>query len=73
LSGDDVRQFFEDLGLVILWSAVAVAVAMLVFEVLNRRYNLMHEIFEENSVAAGVFGGAFVFGIFYAIAQIVVS
>ncbi len=73
MSGDDLRDFFQDLGIILLWSTVAVAVALLVFEVLNRRYNLMHEIFEENSVAAGVLGGSFVLGIFYTVAQIVVS
>ncbi len=73
MSGDDIRQFFEDLGIILLWSTVAVAVALVVFEVLDRRYHLMREIFEENSVAAGVLGGAFVIGIFYTIAQILVS
>lgn len=73
MSGDDVRDFFKALWAIVLYSTVAVAVAMLVFEVLNRRYQLMREIFEENSVAAGVLGGSFVLGIFYTIAQIVVS
>jgi uncharacterized membrane protein YjfL (UPF0719 family) len=73
MSGDDVEQFFRNLGSILLYSFVAVIVAMLVFEVLNRRYQLMREIFEENSVAAGVFGASFVLGIFYTIAQIVVS
>lgn len=73
MDGEDVKQFFRNVASILLYTSVAVAVAMIVFEVLNRRFHLMREIFEENSVAAGVFGGAFVLGIFYTIAQIVVS
>lgn len=70
---DDVAQFFRNVASIALYTVVAVVVALVVFEVLNRRFHLMREIFEENSVAAGVFGGAFVLGIFYTVAQIVVS
>jgi uncharacterized membrane protein YjfL (UPF0719 family) len=70
---DDVAQFFRNVGSIALYTFVAVVVALVVFEVLNKRFHLMREIFEENSVAAGVFGGAFVLGIFYTVAQIVVS
>ena len=73
MDSEDVKHFFRNVGSIALYTGVAVAVAMLVFEVLNKRFQLMREIFEENSVAAGVFGGAFVLGIFYTIAQIVVS
>ena len=73
MSGDDVREFFQHLGAVAVYTAVSVAIVLIVFEVLNRRYNLMHEVFEENSVAAGVFAGSFVLGIFYAVTQIVLS
>jgi uncharacterized membrane protein YjfL (UPF0719 family) len=73
MSGDDVVQFFRNLGTIVLYSAVAVIVALIVFEVLNRRYQLMREIFEENSVAAGVLAGSFVLGIFYAVARIIVG
>lgn len=70
---DDVKTFFRDVGMVLLWTGVAVAVALAVFEILNRRFELVREIFEENSVAAGVLAGSFVLGIFYAITQIVTS
>lgn len=70
---DDVAKFFRNVGSIALYTFVAVVVALVVFEVLNKRFHLMREIFEENSVAAGVFGGAFVLGIFYTVAQIVVS
>ena len=73
MSGDDVREFFEHLGAVALYTAVSVVIVLIVFEVLNRRYNLMHEVFEENSAAAGIFAGSFVLGIFYAFTQIMLS
>ena len=73
MSSDDVEQFLRDVGSIVLYSIVAVVVAMLVLEVLNRRFQLMREIFDENSVAAGVFGAAFVLGVFYTVAQIVVG
>ena len=73
MSGDDVREFFKNVGEILLYTAVAIAVAVLAFELLSRRYDLIREIREENSVAAGVLGGAFVLGIFYTVAQIVVS
>lgn len=73
MSGDDVRGFFENVGQIILYSAVAVALALIVFEIAGRRYDLIREIREENNVAAGVLGGSFVLGIFYTVAQIVVA
>lgn len=71
MSGDDVREFFQDLGIVLLWSFISVAITVLVFEALNRRYQLVREIFEENSVAAAVLAGSFVLGLFYTISNIV--
>lgn len=73
MSGDDVRDFLEDVVQIVLYSAVAVALAFAVFEIASRRYDLIREIREENNVAAGVLGGAFVLGIFYTVAQVVVT
>jgi uncharacterized membrane protein YjfL (UPF0719 family) len=73
MSGDDVREFFENVLQIVLYSAVAVALALVVFEIASRRYDLVREIQEENNIAAGVLGGAFVLGIFYTVATIVVS
>ena len=73
MSGDDVRDFFENVLQIILYSAVAVGLALVVFEIASRRYDLVREIQEENNIAAGVLGGAFVLGIFYTVATIVVS
>ena len=66
-------KFLSALGGTVLWSAVAVVIAFVVFEILDRRYHLVKEIFEENSTAAAILAGSFVLGIFYAVAQIVTS
>jgi uncharacterized membrane protein YjfL (UPF0719 family) len=73
MSGDDVRDFFENVVQIVLYSIVAVTLAFVVFEIASRRFDLVREIQEENNVAAGVLGGAFVLGIFYTVAQIVVG
>jgi hypothetical protein len=69
---DEVVRFFESLGTTILWSLVAIAIVAVVFEILEKRYRLIDEIFKENSVAAAILAGSFVIGIFYTVAQIVV-
>jgi uncharacterized membrane protein YjfL (UPF0719 family) len=72
MSSEDVVRFFQALGSTVLWSVVAIVLVAVVFEVLDLRYKLMKEIFEENSVAAAVLAGSFVIGIFYTVAQIVI-
>jgi len=69
---DEVVRFFQALGSTILWSVVAIILAALVFEILEKRYRLMDEIFKENSTAAAIFAGSIVLGIFYTVAQIVI-
>jgi uncharacterized membrane protein YjfL (UPF0719 family) len=69
---DEVVRFFQALGSTILWSVVAIVIAAVVFELLEKRYHLMDEIFKENSTAAGIFAGSIVLGIFYTVAQIVI-
>jgi uncharacterized membrane protein YjfL (UPF0719 family) len=68
----DIQRFLVGLGNTILWSLVAIILVIVVFEILNRKYNLMNEIFEENSSAAAILAGAFVIGIFYTVTQIVI-
>ncbi|MHB1133831.1 MAG: hypothetical protein ACYC4L_15780 [Chloroflexota bacterium] len=68
----DFGRFVIGLGNTVLWSAVAVVIVILVFELLDRRYKLMSEIFRENSTAAALFAGSFVLGIFYTVVQIVI-
>ena len=53
---DEVIRFFQALGTTVLWTAVSIVIVAIVFEVLEKRYKLLDEIFQENSVAAGVFG-----------------
>jgi uncharacterized membrane protein YjfL (UPF0719 family) len=72
MSSDDVVRFFQALATTILWSIVSIILVAIVFEILDRRYHLMKEVFEENSVAAGILAGSFVIGIFYTVAQIVI-
>jgi len=69
---DDIVRFFQALGSTVLWSVVLIVIVAIVFEVLDRRYRLMKEIFDENSTAAAVLAGSFVLGIFYTVAQIVI-
>jgi uncharacterized membrane protein YjfL (UPF0719 family) len=67
-----VVSFFQSLGTTVLWSVVAIVLVALVFEILEKRYKLLDEIFKENSVAAAILAGSFVLGIFYTVAQIVI-
>ena len=69
---DEVVRFFQALGTTLLWSVVAIAIVAVVFEILEKRYRLIDEIFKENSTAAAILAGSFVLGIFYTVAQIVV-
>jgi uncharacterized membrane protein YjfL (UPF0719 family) len=69
----EIQQFLAGLGNTILWSVVAIVVVTILFEVLNRKYHLMREIFDENSTAAAILAGAFVIGVFYLVTQIVVN
>jgi uncharacterized membrane protein YjfL (UPF0719 family) len=69
---DEVIRFFQALGSTILWSVVSIVIVAVVFEILEKRYRLLDEIFKENSVAAGVFGASIVLGVFYTVTQIVI-
>jgi uncharacterized membrane protein YjfL (UPF0719 family) len=69
---DEVVRFFQALATTILWSIVAIVLVAIVFEIMDRRYKLIDEIFKENSTAAAILAGSFVIGIFYTVAQIVI-
>ena len=69
---DEVIRFLQALGTTVLWTAVSIVIVGVVFEVLEKRYKLLDEIFQENSVAAGVFGASIVLGVFYTVTQIVI-
>ncbi len=68
----EIAQFLTGLGNTILWTAVSILIVVAVFEVLERKYSLMKEIFSENSTAAAVLAGSFVLGVFYTVTQIVI-
>ena len=69
---DAVVTFFSNLGSTVLWSVVSIIIVAIVFEVLEKRYKLMDEIFKENSIAAAILAGSFVLGIFYTVTQVVI-
>jgi uncharacterized membrane protein YjfL (UPF0719 family) len=69
---DEVNRFFQALVSTVLWSLVSIILVAIVFEVLDKRYKLIKEIFEENSSAAAILAGSFVIGIFYTVSQIVI-
>ena len=69
---DEAVRFLQALGSTILWSVVSIVLVAVVFEILEKRYHLMDEIFKENSIAAAVLAGSFVLGIFYTVTQIVI-
>ena len=69
---DEVARFLSALASTLLWSVVSILIVAVVFEILEKRYHLMEEIFKENSVAAAVLAGSFVLGIFYVVTQIVI-
>jgi uncharacterized membrane protein YjfL (UPF0719 family) len=69
---DEFVRFLSALGSTVLWSVVSILIVAVVFEILDKRYHLMDEIFKENSVAAGVLAGSFVVGVFYTVTQIVI-
>lgn len=72
MSADDLTRFLTALGSTVLWSLVSILIVAAVFELLEKRYRLLDEIFKENSIAAAVLGGSFVLGIFYTVTQIVI-
>ena len=69
---DEVIRFFQALGSTLLWSVVSILIVAVVFEILEKRYRMLDEIFKENSTAAAILAGSFVIGIFYTVAQIVI-
>ena len=68
----DVNTLLVSLGNTVLWSLVAIAIVVVVFELLDLRYHLRREVFEENSSAAAIFSAAFIVGIFYTVVQVVI-
>lgn len=68
----EIERFLTALGSTLVWSLVSVLLVALVFEIMQRRYGLMREVFEENSTAAGVLAGSIILGISYIVVQIII-
>ena len=69
---DEVSRFLSEVGSTVLWSLVSIVIVAVVFEILEKRYRLLDEIFKENSIAAAILAGSFVVGIFYTVTQVVI-
>jgi hypothetical protein len=68
----EVERVLIGIGNTILWTFVSITLVVIVTELLNWRYHLLDEIFQENSTAAALLAGSFVIGIFYTVVQIVI-
>lgn len=68
----EIERFLSALGSTLIWSAVSVLLVAIVFEIMQRRYGLMREVFEENSTAAGILAGSIILGISYIVVQIII-
>jgi uncharacterized membrane protein YjfL (UPF0719 family) len=68
-----VQRFLFALGSTLLWSFVAILIVAIVFELMQRRYGLMREVFDENSTAAGILAGSIVLGVSYIVTQIIIN
>ena len=68
----DLNTFLVSLGNTVLWSLVAIVIVVVMFELLDLRYHLRREVFEENSSAAAIFSAALIVGIFYTVVQVVI-
>jgi uncharacterized membrane protein YjfL (UPF0719 family) len=68
----DIERFGVALGSTLIWSLVAIVLVAIVFEIMQRRYGLMREVFDENSTAAGILAGSIILGISYIVVQIII-
>ena len=56
----ELERFLGALGSTLIWSIVSILLVAIVFEIMQRRYGLMREIFDENSTAAGILAGSII-------------
>ena len=68
----DVERFLSALASTVAWSLVAVVLVGVIFELMQRRYGLMREVFEENSTAAGILAASIILGVSYIVVQIII-
>ena len=68
----EIERFLVALGSTLVWSLVSILLVAVVFEIMQRRYGLMREVFEENSTAAGILAASIILGISYIVVQIII-
>ena len=68
----EVERFLGALGSTLIWSIVSILLVAVVFEIMQRRYGLLREIFDENSTAAGILAASIILGISYIVVQIII-
>jgi uncharacterized membrane protein YjfL (UPF0719 family) len=69
----ELERFVNALGSALIWSVVSILMVALVFEIMQRRYGLMREIFDENSTAAAILAGSIILSISYIVVQIIIN
>jgi uncharacterized membrane protein YjfL (UPF0719 family) len=68
----EIERFLGALGSTLIWSIVSILIVAVVFEIMQKRYGLLREIFEENSTAAGILAASIILGISYIVVQIII-
>jgi hypothetical protein len=68
----EFERFASALGSTLIWSLVSILIVALLFEIMQRRYGLMREIFDENSTAAAILAGSIIVSISYIVVQIII-
>ncbi len=68
----EIERFLSALGSTLIWSIVSILIVAVVFEIMQKRYGLLREIFEENSTAAGILAASIILGISYIVVQIII-
>ena len=68
----EIERFLSALGSTLIWSIVSILIVAVVFEIMQKRYGLLREIFDENSTAAGILAASIILGISYIVVQIII-
>ena len=68
----EIERFLTALVSTLVWSLVAIVLVAIIFELMQRRYGLMREIFDENSTAAGILAASIILGVSYIVVQIII-
>ncbi len=68
----EIERFLSALASTLVWSLVAIILVAVIFELMQRRYGLMREVFEENSTAAGILAASIILGVSYIVVQIII-